>query len=33
VLLGVVCVPVALWAGLMFRRTLERGLGIKPPDA
>jgi hypothetical protein len=33
VVLGVVCVPVALWGGLMFRRTLERGLGIKPPDA
>jgi len=32
-LLGVVCVPLALWAGVIFRRTLERGLGIKPPDA
>jgi hypothetical protein len=32
-LLGVVCVPFALWGGLLFRRTLECGLGIKPPDA
>lgn len=32
-LLGVVCVPLALWGGLVFRRTLERGLGITPPDA
>ena len=33
VLLAVVCLPIALWGGLMLRRTLDRALGINPPDA
>lgn len=32
-LLGAVCLPIMLWGGLVFRKMLERGLGIERPDA